>query len=118
MCHGSAGQRCSGTLKLSAREHLTGHTITAVTASKPKKTTKPKKKPKKTTKTVTLASTTYTFTGASRTLKITLNTTGKHLLAKYHKLSAKLTLTPTGARTPATTKTITIRATQAKHKHH
>ena len=108
MCHGSAGQSCSGTLKLSAREHLTGHTITAVTASKPKKTTK----------TVTLASTTYTLTGARRTLKITLNKTGKHLLAKFHRLSAKLSLTPTGARTPATTKTITIRATQAKHKHH
>ncbi len=87
---------------------MTGHTITAVTASKPKKTTK----------TVTLARTTYAFTGASRTLRFTLNKTGKHLLAKFHKLSAKLTLTPTGARTPATTKTITIRAKQAKHKHH
>ena len=99
-CHGSAGQKCSGKLKLSALEHLTGHTITAITASKPKKTTK----------TVTLASTTYAFTGTSKTLKITLNKTGKHLLAKFHKLSAKLTLTPTGARTPATTKTITIKA--------
>jgi large repetitive protein len=112
-CRGSAGQTCLGTLKLSALEHLTGHRITAVTASKPKKTAKPKK----TTKTVTLASTTYAFTGASTTLKITLDTTGKHLLATYHKLSAKLTLTPTGARTPATTKTITFKAPPAKHKH-
>ena len=112
-CRGAAGQTCKGTLKLSAREHLTGHKITAVTASTPKK----KPKPKKTTKTVTLASTTYTFTGASKTLKITLNTTGKHLLATLHKLSAKLTLTPTGARTPATTKTITFKAPPAKHKH-
>ena len=112
-CRGSAGQTCKGTLKLTAREHLTGHKITAVTASTPKK----KPKPKKTTKTVTLASTTYTFTGASKTLKITLNTTGKHLLATYHKLSAKLTLTPTGARTPATTKTITFKAPAPKHKH-
>ena len=117
-CHGSAGQTCKGALKLTALEHLTGHTITAVTASAPKKTTKPKKpKPKKTTKTVTLASTTYTFTGASKTLKITLNTTGKHLLATYHKLSVKLTLTPNGARTPATTKTITFKAPPPKHKH-
>ncbi len=107
-CRGSAGQTCKGTLKLIALEHLTGHTITAVTASTPKKTTK----------TVTLASTTYTLTGTSRTLKITLNQTGQHLLAKYHTLSAKLTLTPTGARTPTTTKTITITAAQAKHNHH
>ena len=115
-CRGSAGQRCSGTLKLSAREHLTGHRITAVTASTPKKP-KPKPKPKKTIRTVTLASTTYTFTGTSRTLTITLNKTGKHLLATYHKLSAKLTLTPTGARTPATTKTLTFKAPPAKPKH-
>jgi hypothetical protein len=108
VCAGPAGQTCSGTLKLSALEHLTGHTITAVTAGKPKKTTK----------IVTLANANYTLTGASRTLKITLNKTGKTLLAKYHKLSAKLTLTPTGARTPATTKTITLRPTQAKHTHH
>ena len=112
-CRGSAGQTCSGTLKLSAREHLTGHRITAVTASTPKK----KPKPKKTIRTVTLASATYTFTGTSRTLTITLGTTGKLLLATYHKLSAKLTLTPTGARTPATTKTLTFKAPPAKPKH-
>ena len=117
VCDGTAGERCSGTLKLSALEHLSGHTITAVSASTPKK--KPKKKPKKTTRTVTLASSTYAVTGASATtLTITLNTTGKRLLATYHKLSAKLTLTPTGARTPASTKTITLRAKHAQRKHH
>jgi cytochrome c551/c552 len=111
-CHGTAGQTCRGTLKLSVREHLRGRTITALTASAPKR------KPKQTTRTVTLASATYALTGASRTtLPITLNKTGKRLLAKYRKLAAKLTLTPTGARTPASTKTITFRAPPARHKH-
>ena len=114
-CHGLPGQRCSGTLKLSAREHLSGRTITAVSASTPKK--KPKKT-KRTIRTVALAASTYTFTGASRTLTFTLNTTGKHLLATLHKLSAKLTITPTGAKTPAATKIITFKAPPAKHKHH
>jgi hypothetical protein len=109
VCDAPAGLRCAGTLKLSVLEHMTGHTITAVSAARPKK-------PKKTTKTVTLASVTYTLTDTSRTLKLTLNKTGKALLAKYHKLSVKLTLTPTGARNPATTKTITLTATQAKPK--
>jgi hypothetical protein len=109
VCDAPAGLRCAGTLKLSVLEHMTGHTITAVSAARPKK-------PKKTTKSVTLASVTYTLTDTSRTLKLTLNKTGKALLAKYHKLSVKLTLTPTGARNPATTKTITLTATQAKPK--
>jgi hypothetical protein len=109
-CSAPAGQTCSGTLKLAVLEHLSGHTVTAVTAGKPKKAKKP-------TKIVTLANATYTISGASRTVKLTLNKAGKKLLAKYHKLSVKLTLTPTGAKAPATSKTITLSAT-AKPNHH
>jgi Putative Ig domain len=112
-CDGTSGERCAGTLKLSAREHLSGRTITALTASAPKRG------PKKTTRTLTLAGAAYALTGASRkTFTITLNKTGKRLLAKYRKLPAKLTLTPTGARTPGATKTVTFRAPPAKRKHH
>ena len=43
--HGSAGQKCSGKLKLTAVEHLTGHTITAITASKPRRRPRPSHSP-------------------------------------------------------------------------
>jgi DNA-binding beta-propeller fold protein YncE len=112
-CVGTAIQTCTGTFSLTTLEHLTGHKLTAVTASKKKK------KPKKLTRTVTLASATYTLDGAgSTTLTVTLSKTGKQLLAKYHKLPVKLTLTPTGSVAPIAAKAITITPTKPKPKHH
>jgi DNA-binding beta-propeller fold protein YncE len=108
-CAGITIQTCGGTLALTTVEHLKGHRITAITA---------KKKPKKNTRTLTLASATYSLAGgAETTLTITLNATGKKLLAKDHKLSARLVLTPTGATVPSATKTLTITPPPAKHKH-
>jgi riboflavin biosynthesis pyrimidine reductase len=91
-------------------EHLTGHTVTAVSAAV---------KPKKTTRTVTIAKTTYSVTGGSHTtVTIKLNATGKRLLAKYHKLRAKLTATRTGSKTATATKTVTLTPSTTKPKHH
>lgn len=96
-CHGTASARCTGTLALTTLEHLTGQKLTAVSASK------------KTTRTVTLGRATYSLTGgATKTLTITLDSTAKQLLARYARLPAKLTATPTGSTTAAATKTVTI----------
>ncbi len=112
-CGAVAGQSCTGTLALTIVEHLKGPTITALTATK-----KPKK-PKRRIRTVTLAKTSYDVAGAtSKTLTITLNATARRLLAEYHKLPAKLSLTPTGIMTATTTANVTIKPAKPKAKHH
>ena len=69
------------------------------------------------TRTVKLANATYTLTGGERiTLTIKLDSTGKQLLAKYRKLPAKLTLTPTGEKASTAKKTILITRSKAKAK--
>jgi 6-phosphogluconolactonase (cycloisomerase 2 family) len=99
-CSGNSTQICKGTLTLTALEHRTGNKIVAVTAST---------KPRKTTRTVTLGRATYSLTGGkSKTLTITLNSTGKSLLKSHRKLPAKLTLTVNGI-SRATSRTVTIK---------
>lgn len=96
-CHGSASQLCAGTLALSAVEHLSGHTITAVSAARRK------------TRTVTLGRATYKVTGGgSATFTIKLSATAKSLLSHHHRFPSKLTLTVAGAKTAAATKTISL----------
>ncbi len=96
-CHGSASQLCAGTLALSAVEHLSGHTITAVSAAK------------RNTRTVALGRAAYKVTGgASATFTIKLSATAKSLLSHRHRFPSKLTLTVAGAKTAAVTKTITL----------
>ena len=108
-CAGISIQLCSGTLTLTATEHLVGRKIEAITA---------RKKPKKTTKTVTLGSATYSLSGGDESaLSITLNSTGKALLAKRHKLPALLALTGTGAQSPSSTTTVRISLPRTAHKH-
>ncbi len=115
-CGAAVGLTCTGTLALTTLEHLGGHTITAITAThKPRKPKKPKHK----TRRITLATTSYTIAGAtSKPLKITLNATARRLLAKYHKLPAKMTLTPSGSKTAAATISVTIKPSKPKPKHH
>jgi hypothetical protein len=97
-CAGSANESCTGTLALSAIEHLRGHRITAISAAK------------KTKRTVTLGRASYTVTaGASGVFTVSLSTVASRLLATHHHFAAKLTLTPTGAKTATATKTITLR---------
>ena len=96
-CAGTAGESCTGALALSAVEHLSGHRITAITASKKK------------TRTVALGRVAYTVTaGASATVKIKLNATAKTLLSGHHRFRARLALTATARTTATATRTITL----------
>lgn len=95
-CHGTASEICTGALALSAVEHLSGHRITAITASKK-------------TRTVILGRVAYAVTGgASATVTIKLNATAKRLLSGHHRFRARLTLTAAGRTSPTATRTITL----------
>ena len=112
-CAGTAAQTCAGTAAVATVEHLTGKKVTELTAAK--------KKPKKSKKTVTLAHAGYSLPGGTtKTLTLTLGKSGKSLLAKFHKLPAKLTITPAGSKTASVTKTVTFKskAKAKKHKKH
>jgi hypothetical protein len=111
-CGGASIQKCIGALALTTLQHLTGRKLIAISAARKRS------RPKRTTRTVTLAGASYSITGGgSETLTLTLNSRGKQLLAEYHKLPAKLTLTPTGARIAVATKTVKITLDKAKPKH-
>jgi hypothetical protein len=89
-CTGLKTQKCVGGLSLTTIEHL--------------------KKPKKKTKTVTVGSTHYSVAGGGKkVVSVTLNATGKKLLAEYHKLRSKLVLTATGIKKPVATKSVTVK---------
>ncbi len=103
-CSGSAGEDCAGALALTTVEHLKGHKLTEITA------TKTHGKSKQTTVTVSCGGASYSLAGgAQKTLTIKLSGSCKRLLAERHKLPAKLSLTPSGSRSATATKTITIR---------
>ncbi|MDE3130055.1 MAG: hypothetical protein KGL16_02795, partial [Acidobacteriota bacterium] len=99
------GKRCTGALKLTAVERLRGKTPTSVSARVKQRVTK---------RTITLASGHYSLNaGATRVIKVKLNGKGVTLLHRLGKISARLTLTPTGARKPALIKTLTFRYKRA-----
>jgi hypothetical protein len=85
----AGGAACAtDTLKASVVEHLKHGRITAITAAK-KKAAK--------TKTVVVAGGNATFTaGATKTLTLTLNASGRALLDKYGKLSVLVTISSGG----------------------
>jgi Putative Ig domain len=115
-CSSSDSADCLGALTVVTVEHLTGGDVTAISASA--KSKKPKK-PKKTTRTVTLGTTQFSITaGGTQVVTVKLNATGKKLLAKYHKLPAKLILTSNGVSAPLATSSITIKPSKKKPKHH
>ena len=69
--------------------------------------------------TVTLGSARYSVTGgATAAIKIALNGRGKTLLEHHRTLPAKVTLTPSGARTPIATKTVMIVAANEGKTNH
>jgi hypothetical protein len=103
-----SGAACAGALKLAGIEHLTGKTPTAIAAL----TTQ-----KKITKAITLATGKYSLTaGQTKTVTLTLSAATVKLLTKLHTIHAQLTITPTGAKTAALTKTLTFKATVTKKK--
>jgi hypothetical protein len=102
-CAGSPAQTCAGKLSLTTVEHYTGLKLTAVSARAKGN------KPKRTTRTVTLASASYEVLGGhSASFTLTLDESGKQLLARLHKLAAKLAITPSGTKIATVSKTISI----------
>jgi hypothetical protein len=82
-CAGASGATCKLSLQLTVVETLKGHKLIAVAA-----------KARKTHKTVSVGATSVTLTaGESKTVQVSLNRTGRHLLAKLHTLPAKLAIT-------------------------
>jgi hypothetical protein len=100
-----SGAKCAGKYKLTGVEHLHDKKPTAVDA----KAKKPKKAPSK--RTVTLASGRYSINaGGGKAIVVKLNGTGLKLLRELHKISGRLTLTPTGSKTAALIKTLKFRS--------
>ena len=107
-CTGSTS--CKIKLTASVLETIRSGKVIALAAS----TKKPTKK-KTIKKTITIASKTATIpAGAIRTIKLTLNGTGKRLLAHHNPLKAKLIVTQ--SRRTVTGKTITLKTKSNKKK--
>jgi hypothetical protein len=86
-CAGASSSACTDTLTLSAVETLrSGKLIAVAAASKTKK------------KTVTIGHASVTINGGqSKTVSVSINSTGRALLKLEHKLHVKLILTQTSA---------------------
>ena len=92
-CAGVSGASCTATLTLTATGTIRSGKVTAVTAAK-------NNPAKAEDMVVVLGSATVTLTaGQSKTVQISLNATGKRLLAERRTLEVKLTLTQSGKST-------------------
>ena len=105
-CAGASTSACTDTLTLSVVETLrSGKLVAVAAASKTKK------------KTVTIGHESVTLNGGqSKTVSVALNSTGRALLEREHKLHVKLVLTQTSAGKTVTVKGQTL--TFAAPKHH
>ncbi len=109
-CSGTTGQKCPVTLTLSVTETIRNGKVIAITAKK--------KKPKTKKKTVVIGRMSATLVvGQRKTLTVSLNRTGKQLLARRHVLRAKLTVTERGKAKPVLVKTVTFHVQKKKKKH-
>lgn len=83
-CAGTTAQICSGTMTVTVIERWRGRELVAVITSA---------KPKLRTRTVVLAKVTFhTKAQSGETVTVSLNALGKQLLAKRHRLHARLTI--------------------------
>jgi hypothetical protein len=104
----TGGTPCTVKLTLSITETLRHGKIIAIAASSKRTTTK---------KRVVLAAHTVTLSAAHhKTVTLTLNRTGKRLLAKHHRL--KVTLTAVQTRKTIAKQTLTFRARPKHHTKH
>jgi hypothetical protein len=89
-CAGTSAQVCSGTMTVTVIERWRGRKLVAVTASA---------KPKLRTRTIVLAKATFHIKAkGSETVTVSLNAVGRQLLAKRHRLKARLTIELAGNR--------------------
>jgi hypothetical protein len=105
----AGGTTCAAvSLQATVKEHLKGTKITAIAAGA-------KKKARTTTKQVLVASGGVTLSaGATQTLTLTLNATGRALLAKFGKLTTIVTAGSTGK--TIDTATVTVQKAKPKKK--
>jgi hypothetical protein len=108
-CRGATGATCRLTLRMTVTEKLRGRKLIAVTARKPKT--------RKVTVTVGVASVTLSA-GQSKVVKVSLNGTGKRLLATRHRLSVTLRVTQALGRNRTTTISKQIVSFKAPKKGH
>ena len=110
-CSGSTGQTCNLALTMTVTETLKGHKVIAITS---------RKQAHKHRKVVGVGSAHVTLTaGQTRVVRITLNRTGKALLAKHHTLKVSLRVAQTLANHHTVTvasRTLTFKAPK-HHKH-
>ncbi len=89
-CTGPSGTSCKLTLRLTVVETLKGHRVVGVTAAKKRR------------RTVTVGSATVTLAaGQATTVSVSLNRTGRRLLAKRHgRLKVRVVVTQAGVSAP------------------
>jgi hypothetical protein len=108
-CTGAAGATCKLAFRMTVTETFRGRKLIAVTA---------RKKIRKVVVTVGSARTITLTAGQSKVVKISLNRTGKRLLARRHTLKVTLHVTQTlgGGRARTLSQTVTFKAPK-HHKH-
>jgi hypothetical protein len=112
-CTGAAGATCKLAFRMTVTEKIRGHKIIAVTARKKPKT-------RKVVVTVGSARGITLVAGQSKVVKISLNRTGKRLLASRHTLKVTLHVTQVlgGGRSRTLSQTVTFKAPKHKKHHH
>jgi len=110
-CGGATGATCTLGFRMTVTEKIRGHKVLAVTARKKPKT-------RKVVVTVGTARGVTLLAGQSRTVKISLNGTGRRLLASHRTLKVTLDVTQIlgGGRSRTVSQTVTFKA--PKHKKH
>jgi hypothetical protein len=87
-CSGASSQSCSMTMSVTVQETLSGSKIVDV------KALTEKVKPKRTVKTVVIGSVSVKLSGGTKkTVKLTLNSTGRALVTKRHSVPAQVKVT-------------------------
>jgi hypothetical protein len=111
-CSGSTGQTCNLALTMTITETVKGHKVIAVTSRKQAHTHR---------KVVVVGSAHVTLTaGQTQVVRVTLNRTGKALVAKHHTLKVTLHVAQTLANQHTVTvagRTLTFKAPKHHHKH-
>ena len=112
-CTGAAGATCKLSFRMTVTEKFRGRKLIAVTARK-------RLKIRKVVVTVGTARGITLTAGQSKVLKISLNRTGKRLLARRHTLKVTLDVTQIlgGGRSKTLAQTVTFKAPKHKKHHH
>ena len=109
-CSGAAGATCKLSFRMTVTKKFRGRKLIAVTA---------RKKIRKVVVTVGSARTITLTAGQSKVVKISLNGTGKRLLASHHTLKVTLHVTQVlgGGRSKTVSQTVTFKAPKKRHHH-